>query len=290
MRATTTSPFAWFNGELQPIAKCAPSVASISLHLGTSVFDGAMVYWNDSHFYFHRVEDHLRRFVAAAERLDLPVSWSCEELLNGLKELLARGTQQSQYVRPIAYRRPPELWVTGSRGHSADVAIFTVLVPRDEDHLLNCHISPVERISSRAVPAQTKVSGAYVNSYHARASAERAGFDDGIMLDRDNNITEASAANFFAIADGQLVTPVINSEIFPGITRQVILSLAEDLRIPVHERTLTPDDLLNIDAAFLCSTLMEVRGIQRIGSTTLATADDPVFSLIRDRFRQLVHS
>ena len=68
----------------------------------------------------------------------------------------------------------------------------------------------------RAIPQQTKVNGAYVNSFNARRTAERAGFHDGIMLDREGRLAEASAANFFAIQDGGLITPDLNPDVFPG--------------------------------------------------------------------------
>ena len=125
-------------------------------------------------------------------------------MATGIDELLALEPVGSQYVRPIAYRRAPELWVTGSEGRPVDVAIFTVRTDahRDIDALISCQISPVERISSRSIPGHTKVSGAYVNSFLARRTAEAAGFDDGIMFDREGRLAEASAANVFSHSRG----------------------------------------------------------------------------------------
>src|ERR1700730_16561015 len=55
------SEFAWCNGEIKNREAGAPSVASISFHLGTGVFDGMMAYWNRDHYYIHRAEAHLVR-------------------------------------------------------------------------------------------------------------------------------------------------------------------------------------------------------------------------------------
>jgi branched-chain amino acid aminotransferase len=148
----------------------------------------------------------------------------------------------------------------------------------------------VERISSRAIPQQTKVSGAYVNSFNARRAAERLGFNDGIMLDREGRITEASAANFFAIHAGRLLTPPLNPDVFPGVTRQVILEIARDIGIDSAEVDLRADDLLNLDGAFLCSTLMEVRAISQLDDRALPTLENEIFGEILRQFREMTHS
>src|SRR4029077_1618889 len=130
----------------------------------------------------------------------------------------------------LAFRGGPELWVTGSEGRPVDVSIFTVRTEthRDLDNPIRSEISQIERISSRSIPGQIKVSGAYVNSFFARRTAERSGFDDGLMFDREGHLTEASAANVFLIAGDRLITPRLKPDVFPGITRRVFLELARE--------------------------------------------------------------
>ena len=132
--------------------------------------------------------------------------WSVEELLAGIMELLKHEPERTQYIRPIAFRGAPELWITGSEGRPADVSIFTVRTDqhRDLDDPISCELSSVERISSRSIPRQIKVSGAYVNSFLARKTAEKSGADDGLMFDREGHLTEASAANVFLISGDRL--------------------------------------------------------------------------------------
>jgi len=286
---TIASQHAWFNGQITPREAGAPSIASISFHLGTGVFDGLVAYRNDDHYYAHRIEEHLVRFRAGAARMGLDIPWTIGQLADGIAELLRLEPPGTQYIRPIAYRRAPELWVTGSEGRPVDVSIFTVRMPRDSDASLTCHVSPVKRISSRAIPQQTKVSGAYVNSFNARRAAELAGFNDGIMLDREGRLTEASAANFFAIRARRLLTPPLNPDVFPGITRQVILEIAGNLGIESAQTDLCARDLDDLDGAFLCSTLMEVRAISRLGDRDLPTLENDMFAAIVNAFRKMTH-
>jgi branched-chain amino acid aminotransferase len=284
---THASTHAWFNGEIGPREIGAPSIASINLHLGTGVFDGLMAYWNDDHYYLHRSEAHLLRFVQGAARMGLVIPWSVGEMLSGVTQLLSLEPCGTQYVRPIAYRRAPELWVTGNRDRPVDVSIFTVRVDRELDTPIACHLSPIERISSRSIPGQIKVTGAYVNSFHARYTAESAGFQDGIMLDRERRITEASAANVFVIRGNRLLTPRLFADIFPGITRQVVLELAQARGIECREVDLYERDLDGIDGAFLCSTLMEIRGINRLGCQELDTTGHNIYRALTHSFREL---
>jgi branched-chain amino acid aminotransferase len=255
---THASTHCWSNGEIKDREQGAPSVASISFHLGTGVFDGIMAYWNRDHYYIHRAEDHLVRFRQGAAAMGLVVPWSVEDLHAGIVELLKHEPQGTQYIRPIAFRGGPELWVTGSEGRPVDVSIFTVRTAthRDLDDPIHCELSCIERISSRSIPRQIKVSGAYVNSFHARRTAEKSGAQDGLMFDRDGHLAEASAANVFVIAGDRLLTPSLKPDVFPGITRKVVIELARDNGMQTTEAELTRSDLIRgqapaIDGAFL---------------------------------------
>jgi branched-chain amino acid aminotransferase len=288
---TQVSTYSWCNGQIKAREEGAPSVASISFHLGTGVFDGMMAYWNRDHYYIHRGEDHLVRFRHGAARMGLMVPWSVEEMLAGITQLLELEPKGTQYIRPIAFRGGPELWVTGSEGRPVDVSIFTVRTEshRDIDAPIACEISPVERISSRSIPGQVKVSGSYVNSFFARMTAEKSGFDDGIMFDREGHLAEASAANVFLIAGDRLLTPRLKPDVFPGITRLVLLELARRDGVDVCEAELTRDDLAGMDGALLCSTLMEIRAVSRLGERSLSTQELPAFKRLVSAFRALTH-
>jgi branched-chain amino acid aminotransferase len=269
----------------------APSIASISFHLGLGVFDGMMAYWNRDRYYVHRIDEHLRRFRAGAERMGMTIPWSDDQMRSGIEALLVREPKGTQYIRPIAYRRAPELWVTGAEGRSVDVSIFTVRTDthRDLDSSIRCQVSDIERISSRSIPGQIKVSGSYVNSFHARRTAESAGFDDAIMFDRDGRLAEASAANVFLITGDRLVTPPLNPDVFPGITRQTILDLARTEGIDVVEVDVGRDALAKTEGALLTSTLMEIRGISHLGDRALSTGELPIFTTLVSAFRRVTH-
>jgi branched-chain amino acid aminotransferase len=277
---------AWHNGRVVPLEAAAPSIASISLHMGTGVFDGLMAYWNNDHFYLHKGREHLQRLRSGAERMLMPFPWTDHELEAGIRQILERAPKQTHYIRPIVFRGAPQLLLTGSENRPVDVCVFGVPVARDIAGELACQLSPVERVSSRAMPVTWKVCGLYVNSYLARRTAEAAGFQDGVMLDREGRIAEASAANIFFLEGDRLVTPRLTPDIFPGITRMTLLDLAAQLGVSTVERDLFPPDLPTFDGAFICATLMEIRPLSRLGATDYSTESNELFRALLEAFRR----
>ena len=170
-----------------------------------------------------------------------------------------------------------------------DVAIFGVIAPRDVDKPLSCHISPYERVSSLAIPVTWKICGSYVNSYLVRRAAQKAGFNDGIMLDKKGRIAEASAANIFLLDREKIVTPALTPEIFPGITRFTLLDIAKSLEIEVIERDIYPEELENFEGAFLASTLMELKPLENINMYKYNSSNHHLYRCLLKEFREITH-
>jgi branched-chain amino acid aminotransferase len=280
----------WLNGEIRDARDASPSIASISLNIGSGVFDGIMAYWNGDHYHVFRAEEHLERLRVGAERMSLELRWTTSEILQAVQRLLEVVPPRTYYVRPFVLRCGPELFITAADRLPVDLCIFAVLVDRDDDEPLQCCVSSYERVFSRAMPTHCKVSGIYVNSYLTRKEAEQRGFDDGLMLDRYGRVAEASAANVFFIRGERLITPEVSPEFLPGITRRVVLEIAERKGINVEERVVLPQEFGDFDGAFLCATLMEIRSLSRIESAAYETARHPLFREVLNEFRALTHA
>lgn len=282
------SDTAWHNGRIVYREQAAPSIVSHSLHLGIGVFDGMMAYWNDDHYYVHSRQEHIARLRNGSFNMGLKYQWSDEELANGIKELLERIPEHTYYIRPIVYRPLPQINVAGADKMPVDVAILAIKAPRAATRTLTVHLSPIERVSGKALPVAWKVCGTYVNSYLARKAAEDAGYDDGIMLDQDGYITEASAANLFLVKGQELYTPELTPEVFPGITRRTVIDIAKTLNLGLIEQRLRPEDLPQFEGAFLASTLMELKPLSLIAPYEF-DSENAVFHRILREFSQITH-
>lgn len=278
---------AWHNGKLVEREQAAPSIASHSLHLGVGVFDGIMAYWNQDHYYIHRLEAHLDRLRHGSMQMGLEFAWSNADLKSGLLALLAEIPANNYYIRPIVYRSGAYLNFNDTM--PVDVTILAVTIARDVATPLRCHISKYERVSGSAIPVTWKICGTYVNSYLSRRAAEKDGFNDAIMLDADGQITEATAANIFFLKQDKVITPALNQNIFPGITRSTLLDIAQNLNIEVIERDIQPAEIGEFDGAFLAATMMEIKPIASIDSFEYKSSDRPIFKQFLHQFRQITH-
>jgi branched-chain amino acid aminotransferase len=286
---STARPLAWFNGRLVPRELAAPSVASNNLHLGTSVFDGLMAYWNGDRHHLHEVEAHIARFCAGTRSMHLPIGFTGQELIAGITALVGALPGEDHYIRPIALRTAPELYDVRRLDAPADVAILAVSAERDVDPPMTTTISPWRRVSSSAIPVAWKVSGAYANSMIAQYDAYARGVDTAILLDGRGRISEACTANIFFVAGTTLVTPTLDADVFPGITRSLVWSLAERRGLTVVARDVLPDELPSFDGAFICATLLELRALQCIDELAYPGADLDVFQALLADFRGLTH-
>jgi branched-chain amino acid aminotransferase len=109
------------------------------------------------------------------------------------------------------------------------------------------------------------------------------------MFDREGHLTEASAANVFLIRGDRLITPRLKPDVFPGITRTVVLEIARENGIDAAEIEARREDLTGIDGAFVCSTLMEMRPLSKLGEASLPTRDLPLYKALVASFRTLTH-
>lgn len=278
---------AWVDGRVVAREVAAPSVASSSFHMGTGVFDGLMAYWNEDHWHLHLADRHLERFVAGCERMRLPFPWSATDLEEGVRELLGSCPETTHYVRPIAFRGGPEIRLVPSREMPVTVCIFATEARRDLRTPLSCGLSSFRRVSKRAIPISWKVCGAYANSYLAQTEALEQGNDTAVLVDEEGNLSEAAVSNLFLIDGDRLVTPSLSGDVFPGLTRSLLIDLAEGMGTAVEERGVRAREIEQFEGAFLCSTLLEVRPVSRLGSRRFRRESHPTFHALADAFREL---
>ena len=281
----------WHNGRVVDSDAASPSIASMSLHMGLAVFDGMMAYGNGAAFHVLRKRKHVERLVSGASNLGFAPRYSVDEISEAIDALLeGLDPHETYYIRPIAYRGSQHLWLTEIDDVPVDLAIIAAPAVRNVDAGLRMQVSRYQRVSSAAMPVQWKTAGSYVNSYLCRQTAAADGYDDGIMLDDRGRLAEASAANLFLIRGETVLTPALNGDVFPGITRGLVLDLADTLGVELVEQALYPSDLTTADAAFIGSTLLEMRPIDEVGGVRLNSSENVSWSRLKSAFRDVTAS
>ena len=258
----------WMDGQLVDWEKATVHVLTHSLHYGTGTFEGIRCYATDDGPAVFRLREHLQRLVNSGRLLYMDVGYSVEELRNATHELLGANGLPECYIRPIAFYGYGELGVhTGS--NPVDVAIMSwpwgaYLGEEGQRQGVRVMISSWKRVGPNTIPHAAKASGVYLNSMLAVHQAQRAGYDEAIMLTDDGTIADGPGETIFCVKDGVLTTPDLSTSILPGITRDTVIHLARDLGYTVVEKPLIRTDLYLADEVFMTGTAAEVTPIRSV--------------------------
>jgi D-alanine transaminase len=103
----------------------------------------------------------------------------------------------------------------------------------------------------------------------AAQTAKEAGCLEALFVLPDGTLTEGTHTSFFGILDGRIVTAPRTNAILPGITRELVLRLAEKAGVAVREEVLKTADLERVSELFLTGTTTEVMPIVRVDSRTI---------------------
>jgi branched-chain amino acid aminotransferase len=261
----TTDLWAFFQGRFVPLREANVSVMTHALNYGTAVFEGIRAYWNADakQLYALDIVPHFRRIIRSAGTLFMEVPYTAEQMADMTLELLRRDQlQEDMYVRPLIYKSSE---LIGVRLHNldADLTIFAIPFGKyiDTDSGVRAQVSSWRRTDDNAIPARSKITGAYVNSALAKTEAQLNGFDEAIVLTQDGHVSEGSAENLFIVREGTLITPPVTDNVLEGITRQRLMEMAGDLGIPVVQRSIDRTELYNADEVFLCGTGAQVSAV-----------------------------
>ncbi len=258
----------WMNGELVDWADARIHVAAHGLHYGTGVFEGIRCYDTERGPAVFRLVEHIRRLESSAKLLYMELPYSLEELRAACHETIAANELSECYVRPIAFFGYGELGVhTGA--NPVDVAVIcfpwgAYLGEESQSRGITAMISTWRRVGPNTIPHAAKATGVYLNSMLATHEARRAGYDEAILLTQDGNIADGPGETIFAVKDGTIFTPDLSASILPGITRDTVIQIAQDLGHPVVEKPLIRTDLYMADEVFFTGTAVEVTPVRSI--------------------------
>lgn len=241
----------WQDLKITPYQKLALSPATSALHYGQSVFEGLKAYRSSQgNPLLFRPEANWQRMNQSAHRLCMP-SLPSEIFLEGLKALIHLDadwvpTQSGSvlYIRPLYFATDEFVGLRPAINYQ-----FVILT---------CPVgayypAPVKLIAIdqyvRAFPGGTgaaKCAGNYAGSLLAQQEAKQKGYDNVIWLDgiEKKYIEECGTMNIAFVINDKVVTPKLTGTILAGITRDSVLTMFRDLGMPVEERLIAIDELV----------------------------------------------
>lgn len=285
----STAPVCWMNGKLVAAEQASVSVFDHGLLYGDGVFEGIRFY-NGRAF---RLQAHLERLLLSARAIALHIPYTLEELTQAVHDTISASATSDGYLRLVVTRGPGPLGIDPTHCHTP--AVFVIAAS------LQLVSARVREVGAKVIIAATRRLGPdgldprikslnYLNHVLARMEATYAGADEAILLNAAGRVAEGSADNVFIVRRGELLTPPVIEGALDGITRQVVLELAQKLGLSHHEMPLAPYDLFTADECFLTGTGAELIPVAEVNGRPFSLCPGPVYQQLAAAFRQLIES
>ena len=257
--------FIWINGSFEKWDEAKVHVLNHGLHYASCVFEGIRIY-NGKIF---KLNEHIQRLYKSAEILDLKIPFQLNDICLHVKDVVKKQNVKNGYIRPVVWRGSEMMAISAEKA-STNIAIACWEWPSyfSPDKLLkgiNLSVAEWTRPSPQSAPTDSKAAGLYMICSLSKHKAEKAGFDDALMLDYRGYIAEATGANIFFVNNGELFTPKPDC-FLNGITRQTVIKIARRIKIKVTEDHFKIDFLSNCSEAFLTGTAVEITPINSINN------------------------
>jgi branched-chain amino acid aminotransferase len=267
----------WMNGELVDWDDARIHVGAHGLHYGTGVFEGVRCYDTPKGPAVFRGTDHMQRLHNSARLINMEIPYSVDELRTATTDLLGACNLRECYIRPIAFYGFGQLGVS-ARGNPVETVIMawpwgTYLGEEALRSGIRTKISSWQRVPPNVIPHASKATGVYLNSMLAVSEAQRAGYDEAIMLTPEGTVADGPGETIFMVRDGVISTPGLETGILHGITRDSVITIAKSLGYAVHERTLIRSDLYLADEVFMCGTAAEVTPVRSVDDHEIGVGD-----------------
>jgi len=290
------SKHAFFEGKIVPLADAKINIATHGFLYGTAVFGGMRAYWNEEkkRLFVFRPWDHFHRLLHSARMMAMQTSYDEESLIELTLELLRLdGYQQDVYMRPTFYKS--DLGI-GVKLHDLkdEFCLFTMPYEKYVKNDTNAHvtISSWRRIDDNMIPARGKVAGAYANSALIKTDANRAGFDEALVLDQNGHVSEGSAMNVFMVRDGVVITPPITDNILEGITRRSVIELLRnEMGLQVTERSIDRTEVAIAEEFFMTGTAAQIMAVTKVDYRPIGRGEmGPITAKLRVIFDDLLRA
>lgn len=284
----------WVDGGLVDWDDATDHMLTHTLHYGLGVFEGIRAYEReDGRTAVFRLQEHIDRLFESAHICTLEVAHTRQEVIDACVEVLRVNKLTGAYLRPLIYLGSGALGLGSMEPPVRTVvAAFEWGAYLGDEGLtkgIRCKVSAFRRGAVDSIMSKGKICGQYTTSILAKRDAIKSGYDEAIMLDGSGLVTEGTGENIFMVKDGVIRTPPKSASILAGITRDTVITLADQLGYDLREEQFTRDQLWCADEIFLTGTAAEVTPVRELDDRRVGNGEPgPVTRRIQDHFFSIV--
>ena len=278
----------FLDGSFVDAAEAKVSVFDHGLLYGDGVFEGIRIYSKN----IFRLDAHLERLEFSAKAIALKMPWTRAQIAEWTCEACRQNNLTDGYIRLVVTRGVGNLGLSPKRCPKPSIFIIAdkiALYPQEfYTSGLDVITVPTRRMNSAALPPAVK-SLNYLNNIMAKLEAENVGYQEAILLNDEGYVAECTGDNIFALFRGELLTPKASSGALRGITRDAVIDIAAELKVPVREMDMTRYDFWIADEMFLTGTAAEVVPVVKLDGREIGTGKPgPLTAKFIEAFRRRV--
>lgn len=288
------TPYIWKDGAFIAWNDANIHVLSHSVQFGSAVFEGIRCYATPRGPAIFRLREHLRRMLNSCKIYRMPVPYSIDELVEANRELVRRNEIEACYLRPMVLRG---YGAAGMVPFDSPIEVYLPCWPwgayLGADALekgVDACVASWNRVAPNTIPAIAKIAGNYLGGQLIKMEALANGYEEAIALGPDGMVSEGSGQNLFAVEGGVLYTPPVDGTLLPGITRNTVVALAEEMGVKLVVQPLAREVLYTCDELFLCGTASEITPVRSVDKLPVGDGKvGPITRGLQQRFLDIVN-
>jgi branched-chain amino acid aminotransferase len=278
----------YIDGKYYPKSEAKISVYDHGFLYGDGVFEGIRAYSGN----VFKLREHIDRLYASARAIMLEIPMTKEEMINAVIETLKKNNLMDAYIRLVVSRGAGDLGLDPRKCSRPTVIIITDRIKLHDGIAkkegLTAIISWVKRDPVDATSHEVK-SLNYLNSILAKIEANSANVDEAICLNKEGFVCEGVAENIFTVSDSVIITPPTSTGALRGITRNVVIKIAQKLGYTVIKKEITPTDLFLANEVFFTGTAAEVVPVKEINKRKIGDGKlGPITLRLMEEYRRAV--
>jgi len=283
-------PTVYINGLFTPLSNAKISILDRGFCYGDGLFETLRAS-NGKVFY---IEQHIDRFFESMQQILIELPMTRLELTKVVQETLARNKYKNAVIRllvtrgdtesniQIDYKKHPTLVINIRPYTPLPKAAYKkgirIMLFQERANLIN------------GLKRRLK-SCNYLSNVLIKELSDRKNYMEGVVVDPDFGITEGTTSNIFIVEQGQLKTPPLSPFVLAGITRQVVLEIARDHRIPFAEEQITADELICADEVFITNSCIEILPVTQVDSNLIGHKKPGILTrFIHDEFLKSIET
>lgn len=283
----------WMDGKFIPWSEANVHVLTHTLHYGMGVFEGIRCYKINGGSAVFRLQDHVDRLFASAHILQMEIPYGKREIFEATLEAVRVNQLEECYIRPIVFIGYGDMGLC-VRENPMQVAIAAwpwgaYLGEEGLKNGIRVMVSSYTRTHVNTSMTKAKTCGSYINSQLAKREAIQHGYNEALLLDTEGYVSEGPGENIFIVRRGRIKTTPLTS-ILEGITRESIMTLADEAGLEVTEERFTRDELYIAEEAFFVGTAAEITPIREVDGRTIGEGKPgPITLQIQKSYFDAVH-